>query len=270
MADEQHNHHGAFIWYELLTSDADAAQAFYGKVVGWTAADSGQPDMDYRILSAGENGIGGLMQITPDMAGNGARPTWLGYVAVDDVDACVESIGHGGGAVTMPAMDIPGVGRIAMVADPQGAPFYIMKPEGEGESLAFAYDVPRIGHCAWNELATSDQSAAWHFYGSRFGWTKDGAMDMGPMGSYDFIRHHGPTGGVIGAIMTALPEMGPPHWNQYFRVADIDVARAAAESLGATIVHGPNEIPGGDFSLNGIDPQGAPFGLVGGRQAPQA
>ncbi len=265
-----HNKHGDFIWYELLTSDADAAQAFYGKIVGWTVADSGHPGMDYRILSAGENSIGGLMGITPEMAGNGARPTWLSYVAVDDVDHCVESIEHGGGKAVMPAMDIPDVGRIAMVADPQGAVFYVMKPAGEGDSLAFAYDMPREGHCAWNELVTSDQSAAWHFYGVRFGWKQDGAMDMGPIGTYDFIRTSGEGTGMIGAIMKGLPEMGPPHWNQYFRVADIDVAKAAVETLGGTIIHGPNEIPGGDFAMNGIDPQGAHFALVGGRVPPQA
>ncbi|MET0364514.1 MAG: VOC family protein [Sphingobium sp.] len=260
------NSHGDYIWYELLTSDADAATAFYAKVVGWSAADSGHPGMDYRILSMGETGIGGLMAITPDMASHGARPTWLGYVSADDVDKCVESIEHGGGKVMMPAMDVPNVGRIAMVTDPQGAPFYVMKPQGEGESLAFSYDMPRVGHCAWNELTTSDQKAAWHFYGTRFGWTKEGEMDMGPMGTYDFIRHSSPTGGVIGAIMTGTAEMGPPHWTQYFRVPDIDAAKATVEANGGTVVHGPNEIPGGDFAMNAIDPQGAHFGLVGGRK----
>lgn len=260
------NKHGDYIWYELLTSDADAAQSFYGKIVGWDVTDSGQPGMDYRILNKGENSVGGLMAITPDMASNGARPTWLGYVAVDDVDKCVESVEHGGGKVMMPAMDVPNVGRIAMVTDPQGAPFYVMKPAMEGTSLAFAYDVPREGHCAWNELVTSDQKAAWHFYGTRFGWTKDGEMEMGPMGTYDFIRHNGETGGVIGAIMTGTAEMGPPHWNQYFRVADIDAAKSAIETNGGSITNGPMEIPGGDYAMNGIDPQGAHFGLVGARK----
>jgi len=256
------NKHGDFIWYELLTGDADVAQRFYGDVVGWTFADSGNSDVDYRIGSAGEHGVCGLMAITPEMAQHGARPTWLGYIAVEDVDRCVESVEHGGGKVMMPAMDIPNVGRIAMMTDPQGAPFYVMKPSGEGESLAFAYDQPRAGHCAWNELVTSDQEAAWHFYGVRFGWVKDGAMDMGPMGSYDFIRH----GSVLGAMMTGRPEMGPPHWNQYFRVPDIDMAVAAIEAGGGQVINGPMEIPGGDFALNGIDPQGAHFGLAGSRK----
>lgn len=256
------NKPGDYIWYELLTTDADAAQTFYGAVLGWTFADSGAPGVDYRIVNAGDNSVGGIMALTPEMQQNGARPTWLGYIAVEDVDATVTAVERRGGTVHMPAMDMPMAGRIAMVADPQGAPFYVMKPQGQGKSLAFADDCPRVGHCAWNELMTSDQSAAWGFYGDLFGWRQDGEMDMGPMGKYQFIRH----GAVLGAIMPASPEMGPPHWNQYFRVEDIDKAGAAIEAGGGQVVNGPMEIPGGDFSLNAVDPQGALFGLVGSRR----
>jgi hypothetical protein len=69
------NPKGDFIWYELLTPDADAAQRFYGDVVGWTVSDSGQPGMDYRILEAGDGPAGGLMQITDQMPG--MQPVWL-------------------------------------------------------------------------------------------------------------------------------------------------------------------------------------------------
>lgn len=75
------NAHGDFIWYELLTTDADAARTFYADVIGWTATDSGQPAIDYRILAAAEGNVGGLMQITDDMPSAGARPVWLGYIA---------------------------------------------------------------------------------------------------------------------------------------------------------------------------------------------
>jgi len=253
---------GDFIWYELLTTDADAAQAFYAKVLPWAFADSGQADMDYRIVRAPEHDVAGLMAITPEMAEHGAHPVWLSYLAVDDVDQSVAAIEQKGGALQMPAMDVPMVGRIAMVADPQGAPLYIMKPTGGGKSMAFAYDRPRVGHAAWNELHTSDQLGAWAFYGDVFGWSHDGDMDMGPMGQYQFIRH----GGMIGAMMKADPAMGGAGWNTYFRVEDIDAAKTAVEAAGGQVVQGPDEIPGGDFSMNCIDPQGAAFGLVGGRR----
>jgi len=196
------------------------------------------------------------------MAAGGARPTWLGYVAVEDVDGAVAQVQSLGGAVHMPPADVEMAGRIAMVADPQGAPFYVMKPNGEGVSTAFSYVTPREGHCAWNELRTPDQAAAWDFYGPLFGWSHDGDMDMGPMGQYQFIGH----GGMLGAMMPSQATKGRPCWKQYFRVADIDAGKAAIEAGGGTVFQGPDEIPGGDFSLNAADPQGATFGLVGKRR----
>jgi uncharacterized protein len=252
------NKAGDFIWYELLTTDAAAAQAFYGQVLPWTFAGSGQADMDYRIISAPEHDVAGLMEITPEMAEHGARPVWLSYLAVDDVDAAVDAITQKGGAVQMAAMDVPMVGRMAMVADPQGAPLYVMKPASSEISLAFASDRPRVGHAAWNELHTPDPAGAWAFYGEMFGWVKDGDMDMGPLGHYEFIRH----GGLIGAVMPAEA----PAWTAYFRVPDIDAAKAAVEAGGGQVVQGPDEIPGGEYSMNCLDPQGAAFGLIGYRK----
>lgn len=252
---------GDFVWYELLTSDADAAAKFYGEILGWNVSASGMEGMDYRIIHVGPNPIGGMMTITEEMASHGARPAWLGYLTVANADDTVAGIEQRGGKVLMGAMDLPNVGRIAMVADPQGAPFYIMQPAFHGKSLAFADDTKRAGHCAWNELVTPDQAGAWKFYGELFGWAKEGDMDMGPMGRYEFIRH----GAMLGAMMRGTPEMGPPHWSQYFRVHDVDRAKAQIEAGGGQVVHGPHEIPGGDFAMNCVDPQGAHFGLVGGR-----
>ncbi len=262
------NHHGDFIWYELITPDPDGALAFYGPMLGWSVKDAGMPGMDYRLAGTGEGDVAGIMK-TPD--GAPMPPAWLGYVGVDDVDKMVASIADGGGAVHMPANDIPGVGRMAFVADPQGASFYVMKGAVEGESLSFSYDKPRPGHCAWNELSTTDPEAAKHFYGQRFGWVKDGEMDMGPMGKYEFLRHAGRSDGsvmgegMLGAVMPKMPEMPVCAWTYYFRVPDIDAAVAHIETKGGAVTQPPIEIPGGDFSMNAIDPQGAHFALVGSR-----
>ena len=267
------NKHGDFIWYELLTSEPQAAADFYGKVVGWTANKSDMPGMDYRLLHIGDHDVGGLMAITPDMAAGGAMPGWLGYVGVDDVDKMAASIADGGGTILMEPQNIPDVGRFAMVADPQGAPFYIMRGASDETSMAFSYDKPRVGHCAWNELSTTDPAAALHFYGQRFGWVKDGDMDMGPMGKYEFLRHvgHAPDGsppgqGMLGAVMPKMPQMPVSAWTYYFRVADVDAAVATIIANGGTVTQEPIEIPGGDFSMNALDPQGAAFGLVGARK----
>lgn len=263
------NQHGDFIWYELLTSDADRAGEFYGRVFGWTSQPSGQPDMDYRFFSSGDgtamaDGVGGYMAITPDMAEHGARPAWIGYLAVDDVDASVAAIKAAGGAELMPAMDIDGVGRMAMVADPTGAPFYVMRGTSDEPSHSFAATAPKVGHAAWNELASSDPASAKTFYCGLFGWVQDGDMDMGPMGKYEFLWASGKRF-MQGAVMPLMPDMPASAWTFYFRVPDIDAAAARVRAEGGRLLMEPAEIPGGDFSFTATDPQGAVFGLVGAR-----
>src|SRR4051812_1698324 len=120
---------GDFIWYELMTSDADGAKAFYDAVVGWNVDAQSHFPNGYRTIGRSDGkSAGGILPLTDEMRQHGASPTWLGYVNVDDVDASVARIEQAGGKTLMPAFDIPQVGRVAMVADPQGAPFYIMKP----------------------------------------------------------------------------------------------------------------------------------------------
>lgn len=256
------NKHGDFIWYELMTPDAEAAQAFYGAVIGWDVQSSGQDGVDYRTISMAGTGIGGVLPLSPEMIAGGARPGWLGYIAASDVDACAERIAAAGGAIHIAPTDIPDTGRFAMLTDPQGAAFYIMRGFSDGASEAFAAEAPRDGHCAWNELATPDPEAALEFYGQEFGWAKDGEMDMGPMGTYHFVRH----GALIGAMMPKPDAMPVPAWSFYFRVPDIDAAATTIAAQGGQIVMPPQEIPGGDYTIIGLDPTGATFALVGKRK----
>jgi predicted enzyme related to lactoylglutathione lyase len=267
--DQVDQKHGDFIWYELMTGDVSAAKTFYGGLLGWTFQTHDGSGMDYHVFSAGDQSIGGLMPINKEMAAGGARPLWAGYILVDDVDKAASAVATHGGQVYMPPFDIPTVGRIAYVADPQGVPFYIMKPQppegaASGPSQAFAAYQPTAGHCAWNELVTDDADAAKHWYGQLFGFLQLEAMDMGPMGQY-FIMHNAGHDFAFGAMMNKPAEMPVSLWTYYFRVPDIDVAVDYIKAKGAQIVVGPMEIPGGDFALNGIDPQGAMFALVGSR-----
>lgn len=255
-----------FIWYELMTSDPAGAAAFYGAVVGWTIASHADPaagDMDYRMIGRSDGGnAGGVLALNADMLAGGARPIWIGYLEVDDVDAAVDAIKADGGAVQMPATDLP-VGRIAMVTDPQGAPFYIMDPippEGGGESDVFSVTEPQ--RVRWNELSTSDPDAVVAFYTKHFGWGQEGEMDMGEMGAYRFIQC-GDVG--IDAVMPLMQGMPLSMWSYYIGVDDIDRARAAVTANGGTITNEPMEIPGGEYAMNAIDPQGAHVGFVGPR-----
>ena len=269
VAQPRTNAHGALIWYELITPDPRGAKAFYDAVVGWDIdADAAPGPVEYRMIKRSDGGnAGGVLRLTDDMASHGARPVWLGYINVDDVDDTVSSIEQAGGKVLMAASDIPEVGRIAMVADPQGAPFYVMKPTppaGSEKKVSDVFSVDQPQHVRWNELATSDPDAALAFYQRQFGWRQDGHFDMGEMGQYRFIYHEQVR---IGAVMRKMPQMPVSLWSYYIGVDDIDRAISAINSGGGKILNGPHEIPGGEFSLNGLDPQGAAFGLVGPRKS---
>jgi uncharacterized protein len=255
------NQHGDFIWYELLTADTDAAARFYGAVVGWQAREAEGSVRGYGLFGTGGTDIAGFMRIPADAERAGMRPRWLGYIGVRDVDATVAEIVQAGGAQHMPPTDIPGVGRLAMVTDPQGVPFYVMRGAVDGTSTSFSPTQP--GHCHWNELATSDQAAALAFYTRLFGWEQGDAMPMGEMGDYRFINHHG---GMLGAVMNRVPDGPPPAWTFYFGVTDIDDAAQAVTGNGGAIHYGPAEVPGGVYIVVAGDPQGAPFGLVGPRK----
>lgn len=256
---DSRNPHGSFIWYELLTVDPDSAAAFYGDVLGWTAAGAGQPGIDYRLFSANGIPVAGHMKLPDGAEEDGMRPGWLGYIGVDDVDSAVADVEGAGGKVHMPAMDLEGVGRMALVADPQGLPFYVMR--GASEEASHSFDAVKAGHCSWNELSTPDQAGALDFYTGRFGWEKGDVMPMGEMGGYQFL-HHGD--GMIGAMMTSPPGV-PAGWRFAFGVRDIDEAAAKIKAGGGTVHHGPIEVPGGDRVVMAGDPQGARFMAVGPR-----
>lgn len=256
------NQHGDFVWYELLTTDADAAARFYGAVIGWENRKAEGSDLDYRIFRINGADVAGFMKLPAGAGSAGMRPCWLGYIGVRDVDAIAADIVRAGGVQHIPPTDIPGVGRFAMMADPQGVVFYVMRGSMEGTSTSFSPTQP--GHCHWNELATSDQGAALAFYAGLFGWEKGDAMPMGPQGDYQFITHQGQT---IGAVMNRIPDGPPPAWNFYFGIEDIDVAAKAVSDNGGAIHYGPAEVPGGVHIIVASDPQGAMFGLVGPRRA---
>jgi len=255
MSDTQ----GKFVWYELMTSDIGAAEKFYKDVVGWSAKDAGMPDMNYTVFSANNQMIAGLMT-TPKEA-EGMPPAWIGYIGVDNVDATAKEIAAKGGKVYREPEDIPGIGRFAVVGDPHGAAFCLFsstdEPPPAGEQMA-------PGHVGWHELMAGDLDGAWPFYASLFGWEKDEALDMGEMGTYQLFKSHGQT---IGGMMTKPKDLpAPPHWDFYFVVDAIDAAIERVNAAGGQVVMGPMEVPGGAWIIQGIDPQGAHFALVGSRR----
>lgn len=253
---------GSWIWYELMTPDPAGAREFYQAVTSWTIQPGHGDHDDYSFITRADGGMtGGVLGLSEEMQRGGARPAWLGYIGVDDVDAFLPQLQAAGGKVVMPARDVPQAGRIAMVTDCCGAPFYVMTPTPSpdgGESTAF--NPQGVGSCGWNELMSSNDETAQAFYTSLFGWSLPEPMDMGEHGLYRFIAHDGVQ---IGAIMRKMPQVPVPMWSHYFRVSSIPVAAEAVMANGGQIVNGPMEVPGDDCIVQGIDPQGAFFSLVG-------
>lgn len=214
------------------------------------------PGMDYRMIRAGTKDIGGMMAIAAD----GMAPAWFGYVNVEDVDQKVTAFEAAGGKVAWPANDLEGVGRMAMVEDPQGALIYLMTPAVGGNSGAFSREA--FGHCGWNEYHARDGVAACEFYTAQLGWEKSRAMDMGAMGVYQVFSADGvDTGGIM---TNPLPR---PAWLFYFNTGDIDAAVERITGGGGAIQLPPMEVPGGQWAVVARDPQGAMFGLLGTRAA---
>ena len=252
---------GRFVWYELMSNDLAAARAFYGQVVGWGATDSQMPNMTYWLFTQGEEQVAGLMDIPPEARAMGAPPSWLGYIAVDDVDAASAAVAAAGGSVLHPTTEIPNMLRFTVVADPGGAVFGLLQglDPNPPQELPSQEAPGRVG---WHELYAGDGAAAFDFYSRVFGWEKKDTMDMGEMGVYQMFGLGDVT---LGGMMTKPPEMPMAVWGYYFNVGSVEQAAERVRAAGGQVIQGPMEVPGGQFILQGVDPQGAHFALVGSR-----
>ncbi|NBC35673.1 VOC family protein [Novosphingobium sp. FSY-8] len=244
-----------------MTPDAPGSRTFYQDVVGWEMTVGTKPPLFYGAINRADGrAIGGVMPLGPDLVAQGAKPRWVGYITVDDVDASAGLITRLGGHILMPRMDLE-VGAFVLAADPWGACFYIMTPNpGAGDGASQAFSPTDVGSIGWNEVFTDDQPAALAFYREVFGWEEAGSMDLGALGNYVFLSRRGV---LIGAVMHRQRNTHGFGWNHYIRVANITSAHRAAIAAGAKVFHGPTDVPGGEQIMNGVDPQGATFAMIG-------
>lgn len=245
-------------WYELGTTDLDAAADFYTAVLGLQVVPIGGPDFDYRIASdADGNGVAGL---TGGAGQEGATaPSWVTYIAVTDCDAKVAEAVEQGGSVIKPPADIPGTGRFAVLADPRGAVFALLQPMPRENPAVGAFDQARPGHGNWHELCTHDPAADLGFYEDLFGWARSQTLDMGEHGPYIMFNAGEP---MIGGAMNLL-DIPSPSWLMYFGSEKVGETAERITAAGGTITAGPSEVPGGGWIIVARDPQGARFGVVG-------
>ncbi|GEP05916.1 VOC family protein [Methylobacterium oxalidis] len=245
-----------FVWYQLMTTDPEAAETFYRAVVGWEAQPWEGGNAPYTLLSVAGRPVADIAPLADEVKAQGGHPGWSGFIGVPDVDAAAEQATAAGGSVRKGPEDIPGVGRYAVVGDPQGAFFILFRPNGPAMP-----EVPATapGHIGWHELFATDWQAAFDFYAGLFGWTKDLAVDLGGMGTYQTFAANGRS---IGGMMNRPPNMPVSAWGYYFTVPGIDAAAARVAEGGGRVLMGPHQVPGGSWIAQCVDPQGAFFSLT--------
>lgn len=234
---------GRFVWHDHMSGDPAAAGSFYTDLLGWELEIWKAGEFDYPMIKTSGQTHGGF-----GPAQGGAPPHWLGHILVEDVDEAILRVEAAGGKTVAPAMDIPEVGRMVVISDPQGAVVSLFTPAGDPPTSEGAF--------AWDELLTDDVEGAKAFYSEVVGWTASD-MDMGSAGTYTIFS----TGDTQRAGCMKRPEGIPAsHWLTYIGTTDIDATIAKAEKLGATKHMGPTEVGVGKVAVIG-DPTGAAFGL---------
>jgi predicted enzyme related to lactoylglutathione lyase len=237
---------GMFCWIELGTNDAAAAKSFYSSVFGWKINDMPIPDGSvYTMLQVDGHDLGALYENKEH------RPAWSSYVNVTSVDESAQKAQENGAKVVAPPFDVMDVGRMAIIADPQGASLCLWKPGKHiGATIRGEFNT-----LCWNELMTSDIEGAREFYKALFGWS----LKVSPEYTEINVGSNG-----IGGMMQITPEMQgmPTAWTPYFCVADADATVEKIKSVGGQVFMGPQDIPNvGRFAVC-ADPQGAMFNII--------
>ena len=250
MTDEQSR--GRFVWFDLLTTDPNATTTFYPTVTGWGTEHWNGGSSGDTIWTANGEPLGGVTKISSPSR----SPHWLAYIATPDVDGTVVEAEDLGARILSPTINVPSIGRFAVLADPQGAVFAAVTPDDGAPGHEGA---AKVGEFSWHELGTHDYPAAHRFYERLFGWEKADAIDMGGGNIYQMFRRKGT---LLGGIFNRPSDSaGSPSWLHYVLVDDIERAAGAVTSNGGRITAPAKEVPGGDRIVQCADPQGAKFAL---------
>ena len=252
--------HGRFVWHELLTTDVEAATAFYARVMRWGAWDASTPGRPYILFGDGKSAISALTPLPNDARQESVQPIWVGYVGVDDVDAIAARVVQLGGMVQVPPTNASDISRFSVVTDPQGARLALFKWRNPAQQPPAAPDA--TGRVGWHELLAADWEQAWSFYHELFGWQKEDA-EVGETATYQPFSAGGE---MIGGMFTKPATIQAPFWLHYFNTDDIDAAAQRVTSGGGQILDGPLETAGGSWVIRCADPQGAAFALEGMRK----
>lgn len=238
---------GEFCWNELLTSDEAAATKFYSTVFGWQTATFPGTDVKYTIWKNQGKGVGGLMKRPIE----DIPPHWLSYVTVSDVDAAAKRTGDAGGKVMMPAFDVPTVGRIAVIQDPQGASLGIIQPLEKPSNCSG-------NQIVWCDIPVKDLDRAIRFYSAVLGAPIKKEQHEGM--SFAVLPHaeeHGVSGCLTTGCGDSKSEPSPHGPLLYFNCQGrLDEAIAAVEPNGGKVLQPKHPIGPYGFRSVVLDSEG--------------
>jgi hypothetical protein len=213
---------GKIVWHDLLTPDLPAAQAFYGGLFGWTF-DAVAPG--YVVAHNGGRPVAGLAQLR-----HRNLAYWVPQVSVTDVDAAAAATRRAGGAEHLPPTELPGRGRVAVLGDPRGAPFGVIRASRGDPSDR----PPAIHDWLWTEVWSDDVEATAGFYRTLLGYA-DGERTVDGQ-RYRYLQRDGAARlGLLVKPDAALPNA----WVGYVRVADPAATARRARELGGRVLLEP-------------------------------
>jgi predicted enzyme related to lactoylglutathione lyase len=246
---------GSFCWFEIATTDQQAAKQFYTALFGWTVNDfpMGPGGGSYSMFDLQGQSVAAAYTMIPEQRAKGIPPFWMPYIATDSADKTAGRVSELGGKVLSPPFDVFTFGRMAVLADPTRAMFSIWEPQQHtGVGIT-----GEEGTVCWADLSTPDVESASKFYSGLFGWVISGGDD--PSGYLHIKNGDAFIGGVPPAAMRN--PQAPPHWMLYFYVSDCDSVAAKAQELGATLLMPPLTVEHVGRMAIVNDPQGALFAL---------
>lgn len=247
---------GTPVWADLLSSDMEAATRFYGGLFGWGANDSPMPDGTgvYRMFEKDGQLVGGLGELTSEMASQGVPSAWTLYIG-GSADEAARRAQDAGGQVALGPADITDSGRLAVLTDPGGAAIGVWEA-GKHQGFGVAGEP---GSLVWAEVNTRSYDQCRRFYPAVFGWDTE---DMPMPGTRYTVWKNGDD--QIGGMLEMDDEQWkgiPPHWMLYFGVDDTDAAAARITELGGAVAVEPFDTPYGRLAV-ARDPTGAAFTVI--------
>lgn len=247
---------GRWVWMELVTEDPVKARHFYGQVFGWTFEDFEQGEQTYVLIRSGDRPVGGILQRRKEPEADRSAQ-WIGMLSVPDVEQATAHAADAGATTLIPPGKLRGRGTVAVLSDPEGALFAIIRTDAGDPADSF----PPVNSWLWMELWARDAPGMSAFYEDIGGYTVTRPGQQARRG--DRPEYHLVADGYARAGIVEMKRQDlPSAWLPYVRVADLRQTLDRVRSAGGDVLIEPDpDIRAGRIAVI-VDPQGAAFGIA--------